>query len=79
VARGRVVLRVSFLARGAYRTHRAHARIERGRYSARVRLPAALRSWLARREGAVRVTTTYAGRPARGVHGEQRVATAAVR
>jgi len=77
-ARGRVVLRVSFLAGGAYRSHRAQARIAHGRYHVGARLPAALRSWLPRREGAVRVTTTYAGRPARGVHGEQRVATATV-
>jgi hypothetical protein len=54
-------------------------RIERGRYRANAQLPPAVRSWLARREGAVRVTTTYAGRAARGVHGEQRIATATVR
>jgi hypothetical protein len=77
-ARGRVELRVSFLAGGAYRAHRVHARIARGRYRVAARLPAALRSWLARREGAVRVTTTYAGRAGRGVHGEQRIATATV-
>jgi hypothetical protein len=78
-ARGRVKLQVSFLADGAYRTYRAQARIEDGRYSASAPLPAALRAWLARRDGAVRVTTTYPGRAARGVHGEQRVATATVR
>ena len=79
VARRRVLLRVSFLADGAYRVHRTHARIERARYRTNERLPATLRSLLTRRVGAVRVTTTYAGRPARGVHGEQRVATATVR
>jgi hypothetical protein len=79
VARGRVVLRVSFLAGGAYHAHRARARIERGRYRANVQLPSALRAWLARREGAVRVTTTFPGRAARGVHGEQRIATATIR
>jgi hypothetical protein len=78
-ARGRVVLRISFLAGGAYRTHRTQARIQRGRYRTSTQLPAALRAWLARREGAVRVTTTYTGRPARGIHGEQRIATATVR
>jgi hypothetical protein len=79
VARGRVVLRVSFLAAGAYRSHHTQVRIERGRYRANAQLPPDVRSWLARREGAVRVTTTYAGRAARGVHGEQRIATATVR
>jgi len=78
-ARGQVRLRVSFLAGGTYRTHSTQARIVRGRYSASAPLPAALRAWLARRDGAVRVTTTYAGRAGRSVHGEQRVATATVR
>jgi hypothetical protein len=78
-ARGRVRLQASFLADGAFRTYRVQARIEDGRYRASAALPAALRAWLARREGAVRVTTTYAGRAARAVHGERRVATATVR
>ena len=78
-ARGRVSLRLSFLADGAYRTHRARARIRRGRYRVNAPLPAAVRTLLARREGPLRVTSTYAGRGARGIHGEQRTRTAAVR
>jgi len=78
-ARGRVSLRLSFLADGAYRAHRVRAAIRRGRYRANAPLPASVRSMLARREGALRVTVTYAGRPARGIHGEQRAATATVR
>ena len=78
-ARGRVVVRLRFLADGAFRSFALDARIRDGRYRLDARLPAALRGRLDRREGAVRVITTYAGRLRGRIHGEQRIRTAAVR
>jgi hypothetical protein len=78
-ARGRVGVRLRFLADGAFRSVAFGARIRNGRYRLDERLPAALRSRLARREGSVRVITTYAGRLRGRIHGEQRIRTAVVR
>jgi hypothetical protein len=77
-ARGRVTVRLRFLADGAYRSHSLRVSIRRGRYRVDEALPTALRGLLARRVGAVRLTTTYAGQASRRIHGEQRISSVAV-